>query len=115
MGRNRYAVCNAARAESVRGIYLCCGSLISNDRRARSGCSLVVSAAELGVRHGRSRGMTQAGATFFSPPGEDLAVLDLPRPRLAALFAFRHWILETARAIPDTSAIVSGVGERFLA
>lgn len=54
------------------------------------------------------------GVSLFTPPGEDLDVLDLPRPQLARLFAFRHWMLETARGIADTAAIVVGVGERFL-
>lgn len=57
--------------------------------------------------------MTEPGVTIFTPPGDDLAVLELPRDRLAALFGFRHWILDTARSIPDTPTIVNGVGERF--
>src|SRR5262249_24916989 len=55
------------------------------------------------------------GVSFFDPPEDDLPVLALPRTQLVALFNFRRWILETARAIPDTSSIVSGVGERFVA
>ena len=58
--------------------------------------------------------MSEPGVSVFSPPGDELAVLELPRPQLAALFAFRHWILDTARGITDTPAIVTGVGERFL-
>lgn len=57
--------------------------------------------------------MTEPGVTIFTPPGDDLAVLALQRDRLAALFGFRHWILETARAIADTATIVNGVGDRF--
>ncbi len=44
---------------------------------------------------------------------KDLAILDLPRQQVAGLFAFRHWILTTGRAIADTHAIVSAVGEQF--
>ncbi|MEZ5670794.1 MAG: adenylate/guanylate cyclase domain-containing protein [Alphaproteobacteria bacterium] len=58
--------------------------------------------------------MIAPGVTILEPPRDELAVLDLPRSRLAALFGFRHWILDSARGIPDTPAIVSGVGTRFL-
>lgn len=54
------------------------------------------------------------GVSLLPPTADDLAVLDLSREKIARLFAFRHWILETARAIPDTHEIVAGTGQRFL-
>jgi hypothetical protein len=45
--------------------------------------------------------------------GDGLALLDLPRDRIARLFASRDWIVTGARQISETPAIVQGVGEGF--
>jgi len=53
-------------------------------------------------------------AAFDDEATDDLAILDLPRPQIARLFAFRHWILTAAREITDTHQVVKGVGEGFV-